>query len=198
MLGTPVLEGAPLPAQASCPASVDQALLEELTDVCDRLYDTCLRVAARTVRDRSLAEDVVQEAFLAAWQHAPSRFDPARGPLETWLLTLTRYRAVDAVRHAEHLRRVRRREEAEPHRTSPSCDAPEDIVLREHDADQLRRELEVLPRAQQRVLLAAYWEGLSQTQIARRDQIPLGTVKTRTTAGLNHLRSLLPADPALG
>ena len=71
-------------------------------------------------------------------------------------------------------------------------------MLREHDADQLRRGLEVLPRAQQRVLRAAYWEGLSQTQIARRDQIPLGTVKTRTTAGLNHLRSLLPADPALG
>jgi len=74
------------------------------------LYDTCLRLANRTVRDSMLAEEVVQEAFLAAWQHAPARFDPARGPLAVWLMTLTRHKAVDAVRRAERTRRLQGRQ----------------------------------------------------------------------------------------
>lgn len=150
------------------------------------------------MRDPSLAEEVVQEAFLAAWQHAPSRFDPSRGPLETWLMTLTRYKAVDAVRRAEHLRRVRRREEAEPRQVTGAPQQPEDIVARDQAAEQLRRALQGLPPAQQRVLLAAYWEGLSQSEIAGRDGTPLGTVKTRTTAGPSRLRGLLSAEPTVG
>ena len=82
----------------------DDVLLTELSDVFVLLYDTCLRLANRTVRDSGLAEEVVQEAFLAAWQHAPARFDPARGPLALWpsgplalwLMTLTRHKAVDS------------------------------------------------------------------------------------------------------
>jgi len=61
---------------------------------------------------------------------------------------------------------------------------------------QLRRGIEALPAAQQRVLLATYWEGLSQAQIACRDGTPLGTVKTRTAAGLTRLRGLVPSEPA--
>jgi len=193
---TPGMDGQGRPGVPVASSAVaDQALLVELTEVFDRLYDTCLRVAARTVRDPSLAEDVVQEAFLAAWKHAPPRFDPARGPLESWLMTLTRYKAVDAVRNAEHLRRVRRSEEAEPRRMG-SRELPEEIVLRARDAQELRRGIKALPAGQQRVLLATYWEGLSQAQIARRDGTPLGTVKTRTAAGLNRLRALMASEPA--
>lgn len=74
----------------------DEVLLAELSDVFALLYDTCLRLANRTVRDSMLAEEVAQEAFLAAWQQAPARFDPARGPLAVWLMTLTRHKAVDS------------------------------------------------------------------------------------------------------
>jgi len=105
----------------------DEVLLAELSDVFALLYDTCLRLAKGTVRDSMLAEEVVQEAFLAAWQHAPARFDPARGPLSVWLLTVTRHKAVDAVRHAERTRRLQRRQEAEPHQEVDDA-SPEELV----------------------------------------------------------------------
>lgn len=157
-------------------------------------YDACFHVALRVVRDRWLAEEVVQEAFLAAWRHGPARFDPAQGPLESWLTALVRHKAVDAVRHAEHVTRVRRREEAEPHCVT-SKELTEDVLLRAQACDGLRRRIQTLPAPQQRVLLLAYWAGLSQSQIARSEMTPLGTVKTRTAAGLAHLRTLL-LDPA--
>jgi len=182
-------------AHARRPEDAHGELLEELTDEFRLRYEACLRLAVRMVRDRSLAEEVVQEAFLAAWQHGPSRFDPARGPLESWLLVLTRHKAVDAVRHAEHVRRVRQREEAEPRRAT-ATELPEDVLLRLHAAAQVHRGLRELPAAQRRVLLLTYWAGLSQAQIAQRDGTPLGTVKTRTAAGLVRLRNLLFPEAA--
>jgi len=168
----------------------DNVLLEELTEVFALLYDTCLRLAKGTVRDSMLAEEVVQEAFLAAWQHAPARFDPARGPLAVWLMTLTRPRAVDAVRRAERTRRLQRRQEAQPHQEVDDA-SPEELVLRRQAADRVRNGLQALPVGQQRVLLMSYWGGLTQSQIARQDGTPLGTVKTRAGAGLVRLRALL-------
>jgi len=181
--------------QTECDVDEAGALFESLSDLYRMRYRACLRVALRMVRDPSLAEEVVQEAFLAAWQHGPSRFDPSRGPLESWLMTLTRHKAIDAVRHSEHVRRVQRDEEAEPRRaTSPEL--PEEAVLRGIAAARLHHELAALPDAQRRVLLLSYWAGLSQTQIALRDDTPLGTVKTRTAAGMARLRMLLivPAE----
>ncbi len=137
-------------------------------------YGVCFRSALRVVRDQGLAEEVVQEAFLAACQHGPTRFDPRRGPLELWLITLTRHKAIDAVRHAEHVKRVRRHEEAELH-SATSKELTEDLLLRSQAADGLRNRIQSLPLAQQRVLLLAYWAGLSQSQIVQRDAIPLGT-----------------------
>jgi len=181
--------------EARRPEDAHGELLEALTDVFRLRYDACLHLAARLVRDRSLAEEVVQEAFLAAWQHGPSRYDPARGPLESWLMALTRHKAVDAVRHAEHVRRVRHREEAEPRRATAG-DLPEDVLLRLQAAAQVHRGLRELPAVQQRVLLLTYWAGLSQAQIAKRDGTPLGTVKTRSAAGLIRLRKTLLPHPA--
>jgi len=168
----------------------DEVLLTELTDVFALLYDSCLRLAKRTVRDSMLAEEVVQEAFLAAWQQAPARFDPARGPLAVWLMTLTRHKAVDAVRRAERTRQLQRRHQVQPHQHVDDASA-EELVLDRQAADQVREGLQALPKAQQRVLLMSYWGGLSQSQIARQDGTPLGTVKTRTGAGLARLRGLL-------
>ncbi len=172
------------------PAEAPDAVLGELAELfrCRRPF--FVRVALRTVRDRLLADDVVQEAFLAACQHARTRFDPARGPLESWVLMLVRHKAVDAVRHAEHLRRVRRQEQADPRRLD-SRDLPEDNVVRAEAAQHLTHRLAALPTAQQRVLVLAYWGGLTQSEIALADRTPLGTVKTRTALGLARLRAQL-------
>ena len=148
------------------------------------------RAAVRIVRDAALAEEVVQEAFLAAWQHAPTRYDPARGPLVSWLVTLTRHKAIDAVRHAEHLRRVQRCEQAVTSLQQHEA-AAEDTAVRGLTARRLRSAVQELSTDQQRVLLLAYWAGLPHSQIALREGTPLGTVKTRTAAALGRLRELL-------
>jgi len=167
------------------------ALAEQLEAAFGSTYQACLRTAVRIVWDAALAEEVVQEAFLAAWQHAPTRYDPARGPLGSWLTTLTRHKAIDAVRHAEHLRRVQRSEQAltPPHRHEA---AAEDTAVRSSAARRLRSAVLKLSADQQRVLLLAYWAGLPHSQIALRDGTPLGTVKTRTAAALTRLRELIP------
>ncbi len=176
------------------PTEAGNAVLSQLAELFRRRHRFFVRVALRTVRDRLLADDVVQEAFLAACQHARTRFDPARGPLESWVLMLVRHKAVEAVRHAEHLRRVRRQEEAEPHRAD-SRDLPENLIVRAEAAQRLTRGLADLPAAQQRALVLAYWGGLTQSEIALADNTPLGTVKTRTAIGLTRLRAQL--TPAL-
>jgi len=187
-LRRPLMHNQP-PARVA-PAEAPDAVLSELAELfrCRRPF--FVRVALRTVRDRLLADDVVQEAFLAACQHAGTRFDPARGPLESWVLMLVRHKTVDTVRHAEHLRRVRRQEEAEPHRVA-GRDLPEDNVVRAEAAQHLTHGLAALPTAQQRVLVLAYWSGLTQSEIALADRTPLGTVKTRTALGLARLRAQL-------
>lgn len=167
--------------------------LDELTSVLERIRGACFRLAAATVRDLSLAEEVVQESFLAAWRYAPDRYDPRRGSLENWVLTLTRHKAVDAVRHAEYVRRIQRLEEAEPHR---DCEAEslEELIIRVDDEHRLRRQLGHLSAVQQRTLLLLYWHGLSQSEVSTVDGTPLGTVKSRTTAALQRLRDSWPTE----
>ncbi len=152
----------------------------------------CVRAAVRVVRDLPLAEEVVQEAFLAAWRHGPTRYDAAKGSLSSWVMALTRHKAVDAVRHAESVRRVLRAEQALILPTRHEV-AAEDAAVRSLQAARVRRAVQSLPMQQQRVLLLSYWAGLPQSQIAHRDGTPLGTVKTRTAAGLSRLRRTL--DP---
>lgn len=166
-------------------------LCEQLEDAYRSSHQTCLRAAVRIVRDLTLAEEVVQEAFLAAWQHAPTRYDPAKGALGSWLVTLTRHKAIDAVRRAEHMRRLLQSEQAV---TLPSeQESAEDAAARTLEAVRLRSAVASLSTDQQRVLLLSYWGGLSQSRIAIHDATPLGTVKTRTAAGLSRLREVFSA-----
>jgi RNA polymerase sigma-70 factor (ECF subfamily) len=168
--------------------------LDDLTRVLERIRGACLRLAATIVRDLSLAEEVVQESFLAAWQYAPDRYDPRRGSLESWVLTLTRHKAVDAVRHAEHVRRIQRLEEAEPRREH-AAESLEDLVIRAADELRLRRHLDRLPAVQQRTLLLLYWYGLTQTEVSTREGTPLGTVKSRAATAIQRLRNSWPGEP---
>jgi RNA polymerase sigma-70 factor (ECF subfamily) len=141
--------------------------------------------------DRQHAEDVVQEVFGTVWRRAAT-FDPARGRVRTWLLTQVHHRAVDLVR----------REEAERRRpkfaTDPSVPSSDEVVEDEWLVDRRRRvtaALDQLPDEQREVIELAYFGGLTQTQVAAARKIPLGTVKSRTLAGLRRLRSILGEEP---
>jgi len=164
--------------------------LEELYDRYDALlYSLALRV----VRDRGAAEEIVQDAFVAVWRKAGT-FDPARGRAYTWLVGITRNRAVDEIRR----RRTRGMVEAAPELFPNEVPGPPDpegieaVELREGSGSPaLVRAVEELPGEQRTVLEMAYFGGLSQREISERTGVPLGTVKTRTRLALAKLRLAL-------
>lgn len=153
-------------------------------------------VALRICRQPALAQEVVSDAFMAMWR-APEAYDPARGKLRTFVLSLAHHRAVDTVRREERLRK---------RTTDPmNLDAPEgedvaegvveDAFLAERRV-QVREALTTLSDDQRTVLELAYFEGMTQTQIAAHLDIPLGTVKTRTLAAMRKLRTALQEEDA--
>lgn len=147
-------------------------------------------LALRVTRDRSLATEVVHDAFMAVWQ-SPEAYDPDRGSFRTFLLLLVHRRAVDAVRREERLRRSSERAVAlVPVPEDPTDDVAEVAWLRAR-AGHLRAALGTLPEPQRQVLVLAYFDGLTQSSIAERLGVPLGTVKTRTLAAMRTLRRAL-------
>ncbi|MEZ5099768.1 MAG: sigma-70 family RNA polymerase sigma factor [Thermoleophilia bacterium] len=144
-----------------------------------------LRLALRIVRDAALAEDAVQDAFLAVWRSA-DRFAEERAKASTWILTLVHRRAVDVVRREE-----RRRADPLEAAAEPSGDATDEQVWQRAQRERVRAALARLPDAQREALELAYWGGLTQTEIAERLAQPLGTIKSRMFSGLARLRELL-------
>jgi RNA polymerase sigma factor (sigma-70 family) len=150
-------------------------------------YGVALRVTSQDL----IAQEVVQDAFLALWR-APEAFDPARGAFRSFFLSLVHHRAVDAVRREERLRRrTERAANLEPATgEDPAEDVVEDAYLRVR-RKEVRAALTTLPPAQQQVLEMAYFEGKTQKRIAEELGIPIGTVKTRTLAAMRKLREAL-------
>jgi RNA polymerase sigma factor (sigma-70 family) len=148
-------------------------------------------LALRVVRQRQLAEEIVQEAFLTVWR-SPEAFDATRGSFRSWLLTLIHHRAVDTIRREEVRRRVA--DEATAGLREEEGDHAEDVV---EDVDRpmrrrlVRAALAELPTEQREVLELMYFDGLSQSQVAARTALPLGTVKSRTLLGMRRLRAAL-------
>jgi RNA polymerase sigma factor (sigma-70 family) len=143
--------------------------------------------------DSRAAEDVAQEALLRAWRHAAA-FDPRRGSVASWLLTITRNLAIDAIR-------LRRAVVLDPDDLLglplfASERDPADAAVVGADVDRLREALAGLPDAQRRaVVLAGVW-GCTAVEIAEREGIPLGTAKTRIRMAMEKLRvSLVDVDP---
>lgn len=157
------------------------------------LYDRCaaraLAVARRILADSREAEEVVQETFVQVWRQA-GRFDAARGSAAAWVATIARSRAIDRLRTRDASERAHLAAHSE---TQGANVAPAAAELAE-ERERRRRvgaALESLPVEQRQTLELAYFEGLSQVQIAARLGDPLGTVKTRVRLGLSRLAVLL-------
>jgi RNA polymerase sigma factor (sigma-70 family) len=160
------------------------------------LYDRFGRVAyglaRRILRDDALAEDAVQEGFLAAWRSAP-RFVPERAKASTWVLTLVHRRSVDLVRREE-----RRRAEALEERAEAAGAATDEAVWLRYERERVQKALGTLPDQQREALELAYYGGFTQSELADRLGQPVGTIKSRMFTGLSRLRDLLAEPEAEG
>lgn len=159
----------------------------------DLLYDRYNRpvysFAYRMLGDREYAEDLLQEVFLRAWRRG-SRFSETRGSLISWLLSITHNMAIDELRKQQ--RRPRKADSSEPEMLLSSIqDSAEPVenqaVLVDHQRI-VRTALEDLPESQRQVLEMAYFNGLTQREIAEQLDAPLGTIKTRMRLGLRKLQ----------
>jgi RNA polymerase sigma factor (sigma-70 family) len=168
----------------------DSAAIDELYD---RHGSACYGLARRVVADEQLAQDVVQDVFLAIWRGAAT-YDGSRGSLSTWLFALTHHKSVDAVRRSQRHSGRRAPEDALSTEPDPTP-AVEEQAMASVRRDQVRAALAGLPEPQRQALTLAYFGGYSQSEIAQLTGIPLGTVKTRTLAAMRRLRLALAEGP---
>lgn len=158
----------------------------------DRYNRPAFSLALRILGDRTHAEDVVQEVFLAVWRDA-ARFDVTRGGFSSYLLSMVHHKAVDAVRREEGMRRRRTNLEI-LESGEPPAKSVEDEVWTTLRGERVREALALIPDAQREALELAYFGGHTQREIAALTATPLGTVKTRMLAGMKRLRDLLEAS----
>lgn len=180
---------------------------DALAALYDRHADAVFAVATRLTPDRQVAEEVVQETFLALWNRA-ELYDPAAGSLAAWLHTIARNRTVDRLRAAGRrpslvgLAGAAGQDESDTAaldrvvalRGVAGAGEPERALEAAELQATLRGALAEMPENERAVIVLAYQEDLSQAQIARRLGLPIGTVKTRTRRALHRLRAMLGPD----
>jgi RNA polymerase sigma factor (sigma-70 family) len=156
-----------------------------------RYAPSAMALARRVARQPFLAEEIVQEAFLAVWRN-PSGYDQQRGSVRAWLMGMVHHRAVDAVRREEsQRRRVEESIVSDPVLSpDPADDVAEDIDLPK-ERKAVRKALDALPDEQRQVIELMYFGGLSQSKISEQLGLPLGTVKSRTLLGMRRLRGAI-------
>ena len=173
----------------------DGSLLERIADGDTAAFEILYRrfarplygLALRMLRDRTRAEDAVQETFAAIWRSAAS-YRSERGPGAPWLYAVARNAIVD---------RARSRGEttfADPPESASPDAAPDERAESAYVSWRVHRAVQDLPEREREVLELAYWGGLSQSEVAQFLDIPLGTVKTRTRSGLARLADLLEGE----
>lgn len=161
----------------------DQSALREIMD----LYGgVVLGMARRVLVDHALAEEVAQDAFLALWRR-PGAYDPIRGSLQSFLLGVTRNKAIDLVRKEESLRRTKDALTAELETASKQTSPHEGLVERQRVTDALR----TLTGLQREAVVLAYFGGRTYREVAEELEIPEGTAKTRLRDGLARLRETM-------
>jgi RNA polymerase sigma factor (sigma-70 family) len=189
-----VIQGGKEPTARALESLSDEALLAiiatpdgelALAELYDRYGKIAYSLAYRVLRDSSLAEDAVQEAFITVWRTAGT-YVRERGKPRTWLLTLVHRRAVDLVR-----REQRRRMPTATEEPAPAMPAAEDEATLRDRRRAVQAALTQLPADQREALELAYYGGLTQTELAEQLGVPLGTIKSRMFAGLRRLRDLL-------
>lgn len=181
-------------------AAEDRRLLKEIVardaDALSTLYDRysgmLLALANRVLADLSDSEEILQEAFVQVWNQA-ERYDSARSSVSTWLVLITRSRAIDRLRSRRVAERTATAAEKEKRQTHTSPEGPGD-VFRQERRRRLQEELAKLPPEQRQVLELAFYRGMTQSEIASETSIPLGTVKTRTLLAVKKLRKALSTE----
>jgi RNA polymerase sigma-70 factor (ECF subfamily) len=158
-----------------------------------RFQSRVFGLAMTMVHDRAVADDVAQEAFVRAWRHAAA-YDARRGSVTTWLLTITRNLAIDALR-------AMRAVPTDPDVLAGMLPAaggsgPDGAAVASDDAARVRAALASLPPEQQRAVVLARFSGLTAAEIGEREGVPLGTAKTRIRTGLLRLREAMAGDLA--
>lgn len=161
----------------------DEAALAALYD---RFGRVAYGLAVRVLRDSSLAEDAVQEAFMTVWRNA-DRFMPERAKASSWLLTFVHRRAVDLVRREQR----RRAEPLTDSGAEAEAPAPDEEAWLRLRRERVQEALRALPDQQREALELAYFGGFTQSELAERLGQPLGTIKSRMFTGLARLRELL-------
>ncbi len=181
-----------------------------LAELFDRHADAVFRLAFRFLGDRSVAEDVLQETFLALWNRA-ELYDASVASLPAWLFTIARNRSVDRLRalgrrpvsvalssirgdDADDTAEERVLAAGQLVGSAPVADDPEARLEARWLADTVRGALASMPEPERRAIELAYYEDLTQVEIAQRLGWPLGTVKTRTRSGLHRLADLLEGE----
>ena len=187
----------PMTMVASGDVGVDLLLIERIAArdaaAIASLYDRHSRVLysliVRILRDRREAEEILQEVFLVAWTRADT-YDRELGSPVAWLVRIARNRAIDRLRSNQVRTRVK---EVAP--AADPAESPETATLVSERRRLLRRALDGLPPEQRQLIATAYFKGLSQSELAQRFELPLGTVKTRIRAGLKALREAMHYEP---
>jgi RNA polymerase sigma-70 factor (ECF subfamily) len=178
------------------PAALIARIAQGDREAFGRFYDvfagTAFALIRRVLKEPAASEEVLQDVFLEIWREA-DQYDPQRGSPAAWIITKARTRAIDKLRSMRRRDRtfVAPVDEAVARQNDPAAQDP-GVVAEERDV--VRSALAQLSSSQRRVIELAFFEGLTQTEIAARLGEPLGTVKTRARSGLERLRSILKGE----
>jgi RNA polymerase sigma-70 factor, ECF subfamily len=164
---------------------------QAIAELYDKYAPVLLPLAIRIVRDRAEAEDVVHDAFVAVGARA-GQYTAERGTVAAWMVTLVRNLSIDRTRRRERRGTLVRKVLA--HEPVEKVADPEGLTAESAERNKVRRALQSLPEVQRTTLEIAFFEGLSYPEIAEREGVPLGTIKSRAARALASLREALERE----